>query len=164
MKYVPSEPKQIKTNRYLFHVSHPMSRRSIERKGLLMSKFLTPLIPSGVYAHNLITEPDWTWYPFVLFGDFEDGPIENNPLKYYDFWRIDTRFISNKWFIDQAARHDFRADVGHDPKDMYVYTDEPVSVSALQLFRMQNDQYWEFQGAPGTYHYRSLGEFRPYVE
>jgi hypothetical protein len=163
MNYVPSEPKQINTHRYLFHATHPMCREGIQRYGLLMSEYENSS-RNGVYAHNLLTKPDYTWWPFLVIGDAEDGPIEEDPLKYYDFWRIDTHAISNKWFIDNAARAAFYIEMGYDPGNMYVFTNDDVSVSALQLFRMQNDQYWEYQGAPGTYHYRSLGEFRPYFE
>jgi hypothetical protein len=89
MNYVPSEPKQINTHRYLFHATHPMCREGIQRYGLLMSEYENSS-RNGVYAHNLLTKPDYTWWPFLIIGDAEDGPIEEDPLKYYDFWRIDT--------------------------------------------------------------------------
>jgi hypothetical protein len=163
MNYVPKSPKKIKTNRYLFHVSHPMSREGIQHYGLLMSKF-EETSRNGVYAHNLITEPDFNWWPFLEFGLADDGPIEKNPLKYYDYWRIDTQLISTDCFIDEWARHDFMSIFHFDPRDMYIYTNGDIPVRALQLFRFQNDQFWEFNGTQGAYHYRSTGNFRPYIE
>ena len=164
MNYVPYVPREIKTKRYLFHVSHPSSRMGIERKGLLISKNKTGTVPEGVYAHNIITRPDYHWYPFVLFDEYEFGPIENNPLKYYDFWRIDTYKIPNKWFVDQALHSDLQHLNEDFYKNIYVYTNERVPAEALTLFRLQNDQCWDFEGTKGAYHYRGLGEFRPYIE
>ena len=92
-----------------------------------------------------MTQPDYNWYPFVIFGDYDFGCInDGDPLKLYDFWRIDTQKIENDWFIDYAARYDFMLVMGYDLKDLYVYTDKDVSNRALQLFRLQNDQFWEF--------------------
>jgi hypothetical protein len=165
MNYVPKSPRKIKTNRYLFHVSHPTNREGIQNYGLFVNEKDYSVIPNGVYAHNLLTQPDYNWYPFVMFGDYDSGCInDNDPLKLYDFWRIDTQKIENDWFIDYAARYDFGPEMGYDPKDMYVYTDKDVSIRALQLFRLQNDQFWEFEGIKGAVHYRGIGEFRPYIE
>ena len=47
---------------------------------------------------------------------------------------------------------------------MYNYTDKDVSIRALQLFRLQNNQSWQFEGVKGAVHYRGIGEFRPYIE
>ena len=163
MRYASSVRKPIKTNRYLFHATHPSNRESIQTYGLLMSEY-DDVTRNGVYAHNLITEPDYTWWPFLLIGDAEDGPIDNDPLKYYDFWRIDTHTITSDWFIDDAARLEFMHEYRYDPKDMYVFTPQDIPVRALQLFRIQTDESWEYAGTPGTYHYRSVGRFRPYFE
>jgi hypothetical protein len=163
MKYVVNEPKQIKPNRYLFHVSPESCREGIKEKGLLVSCYGKG-VPCGVYAHNLLTEPNWTWYPFFL--DYQDWTLDTNiDLKLcYDYWRIDTQKVSNRWFIDFVARNDFGSTIGQDPGDMYVYSDEYVPVEALQLFKFQKDRSWEFKGTPGAYHYRGIGEFRPFVE
>ena len=79
-------------------------------------------------------------------------------------WRIDTHTIASDWFIDDAARLEFMLEYRYDPKDMYVYTPQDIPVRALQLFRIQTDESWEYAGTPGTYHYRSVGRFRPYFE
>lgn len=47
---------------------------------------------------------------------------------------------------------------------MYNYTDKDVSIRALQLFRLQNNQSWQFEGVKGAVHYRGIGEFTPYIE
>jgi hypothetical protein len=47
---------------------------------------------------------------------------------------------------------------------MYNYTDKDVSIRALQLFRLHNNQSWQFEGVKGAVHYRGIGEFRPYIE
>jgi hypothetical protein len=33
---------------------------------------------------------------------------------------------------------------------------------AITLFRFQNDEFWDFSGENGAYHFRSVGEFRPF--
>lgn len=165
MKNALFVPRKIKTNRFLFHVSHPSCREGIQKYGLLVNEKSYSEIPDGVYAHNLLTEPDYHWYPFVLIGDYDPGCInDKDPLKLYDYWRIDTRKIENNWYIDYAGRYDFGHLIGYDPKDMYIYTDKDVSIRALQLFRLQNDKTWQFEGVKGAVHYRGIGEFRPFNE
>ena len=163
MNYVSSALKPISTNRYLFHATHPANREGIQTYGLLMSEYIDSS-RNGVYAHNLTTPPDYYWWPFLLIGEYEFGPIEKDPLKYYDFWRIDTHAISSDWFIDDAARLEFMLDYSYDPKDMYVFTPQDIPVRALQLFRIQTDESWDYEGTPGTYHFRNNGRFRPYIE
>lgn len=157
--------RKVNVNRYLFHVSHPYTRESILEKGLLVSGRENSIITRGVYAHNLITEPDFSWYPFILFGEYDFENINGiNPVRMYDYWRIDTSKLNNNWFIDFAARYDFDFVLGYDPRSMYVYTDENIQADALTLFRFQNEQAWDFQGNEGAYHFRALGEFRPFSE
>lgn len=163
MKTIQKVCRPVRTNRYLFHVAHPANRQSIQAKGLISSIY-SDSNRNGVYAHNLLTEPDYTWWPFLIIGDAEDGPIENNPIKYYDFWRIDTNAIENNWYLDNWARADYKSIIGTDPKDMFVYTNKDVAPAALQLFRMQTDLYWDFEGNLGSFHFRSLAKFRPYID
>jgi hypothetical protein len=163
MKALPIS--KIKTNRYLFHVAHPISREGILKWGLLTNGKENSVIPEGVYAHNLLSKPTYDWYPFVLIGDYDNelGKIYGNePLRLYDYWRIDTHKIDNEWFIDYAARGDFKVLLGYDPKKMYVYTTKDISLRALTLFRFQNDECWDFKGEKGSFHFRGIDEFRPY--
>jgi hypothetical protein len=37
---------------------------------------------------------------------------------------------------------------------MCVNTDKDISIRALQLFRLQNDQFWQFVGVKGAVHNR----------
>jgi len=158
---------KIKTNRFLFHVAHPANREGILEFGLLIHNRENSIIPNGVFAHNLLSKPTYHWYPFVLIGDYDDelGTIYGNePLRLYDYWRIDTHQIDNDWFIDYAARGDFGKSLGYDPKTMYVYTNKDVSLRALTLFRFQNEECYQFKGENGTYHFRNVDEFRPYTD
>lgn len=157
--------RKVNVNRYLFHASHPCSREGILEKGLLVSGRENSMIPRGVYAHNLLTEPNFKWYPFVLIGEYDYQNIKGiDPVRMYDYWRIDTFKLKNNWFIDFAARFDFMNSIGFDPYSMYVYTDENINTNALTLFRFQNNQSWDFEGNEGVYHFRGISEFRPYTE
>jgi hypothetical protein len=159
--------RKINVNRYLFHVSHPIHREEILKFGLLAFEKEYSSIPTGVYAHNILSEPSFDWYPFVypFESDYELGKMyRGNVVKAYDYWRIDTHQINNEWFIDYAARGDFKILLGYDPKTMYVYTNKDVSLRSLTLFRFQNEETWEFKGEKGAIHYRGIDEFRPYTE
>ena len=156
---------QIKPNRYVFHVSHPANRLRIKKLGLFKSGIKNGNIPIGVYAHNVKTLPNYDWYPFVLFGEVDKELVKlynNEPLNAYDYWRIDTFAIDNKWFLDAAARGDFSLELGYDPGKMYIYTDSNISPNAIQLFRFQNDIHQEFRGVSGAFHIRNSGEFRTF--
>jgi hypothetical protein len=157
--------RKINVNRYLFHVSHPMHREEILKFGLLAFEKKYSKIPTGVYAHNIMSEPTNDWYPFIypFESDYELGKMYGgNVVKAYDYWRIDTQLIDNNWYTDYAAQIDFADILGYNPKDNYVYTDMDVSLRAITLFRFQNDEFWDFSGENGAYHFRSVGEFRPF--
>lgn len=156
---------QIKPNRYVFHVSHPTNRLRIQKLGLFKNGLKNGNIPIGVYAHNVKTLPNYDWFPFVLFGEVDEDLVKfhnNEPLNAYDYWRIDTFSIDNKWFVDDAARTDFSVLLDYDPGKMYIYTDSNVSPNAIQLFRFQNDIYREYRGVSGAFHIRTSGEFRAF--
>jgi hypothetical protein len=158
---------KIKTHRYLFHVAHPTFRNEILKWGLFTNGKENSIIPKGVYAHNLLSKPTYDWYPFVYPFETDNNLEEiygNNILTAYDYWRIDTHKINNEWFIDYAAREDFKELLGYDPKKMYVYTNKDVSLRALTLFRFQNEENWDFKGEKGAFHFRGIDEFRPYTD
>jgi hypothetical protein len=160
---------KIKTHRFLFHVAHPFFREGILKWGLLTHGRENSIIPKGVYAHNLLSKPTHDWYPFVWGIEFEiyypfEKMLIGSSLREFDYWRIDTHQIDNEWFIDYAARGDFRSELGYDPKKMYVYTNKDVSLRALTLFRFQNEESWEFTGEKGAFHFRGIDEFRPYTD
>jgi hypothetical protein len=165
MKNALFVPRKIQTHRYLFHVAHPIFREGIVEWGLLAKNRDYSIIPKGVYAHNLMSNPTYDWYPFVypFAHDEELGKMYgDNPIRAYDYWRIDTQIIDNDWFIDYAARDDFAPFLGYDPNSMYVYTNKDVSLRALTLFRFQNEVCWDYPGEKGTFHYRAIDEFRPF--
>jgi hypothetical protein len=86
----------------------------------------------------------------------------DNLLRVYDYWRIDTQLIDNIWYINDAARCGFADFLGYDPKAIYVYTNKDDSLRAITLFRFQADEYWDFSGEKGAFHYRGIGEFRSF--
>ena len=166
MKNALFVPRKIQTNRYLFHAAHPIFREGISEWGLLTNGNDYSKIPKGVYAHNLLSKPNYDWYPFIypFEHDLTLGKIYgDNPIRAYDYWRIDTQIIDNDWYVDNAARSDFAPFLGYDPKAMYVYSNKDVSLRALTLFRFQNEDFWEFPGEKGAFHYRAIDEFRPYL-
>ena len=106
------KPKAIKTNKYLFHVSHPDFRNYIHREGLLpLVRPFKTVIPVGVYAHNVKTLPSYEWYPFVwpFEEDYELTRRYNNydSLGMYDYWRIDTSLIDNEWHVKEFEKKNF---------------------------------------------------------
>jgi hypothetical protein len=156
---------KIKTHRYLYHVAHPIFRKGILKWGLLTHGRENSIIPEGVYAHNLLSKPTYSWYPFLIFGhyDMELGKMYGDePLRLYDYWRIDTYLIENDWFIDYAMKDEYSILDNGDPGNMYVYTTKDVSIRALTLFRFQNQESLSFKGEKGVFHFRGINEFRPF--
>jgi len=165
MKNALFVPRKIQTHRYLYHVAHPIFREGILEWGLLAQGNDCSMIPEGVYAHNLVSKPSYEWYPFVYPFEQDEAlgkMYGDNPIRAYDYWRIDTQISDNEWYIDYAARYDFAPFLGYDPKTMYVYTNKDVSLRALTLFRFQNEECWDYPGEKGTFHYRAIDEFRPF--
>jgi hypothetical protein len=165
MKNALFVPRKIQTHRYLYHVAHPIFREGILEWGLLAQGNDSSMIPEGVYAHNLVSKPSYEWYPFVYPFEQDEAlgkMYGDNPIRAYDYWRIDTQISDNEWYIDYAARYDFAPFLGYDPKTMYVYTNKDISLRALTLFRFQNEECWDYPGEKGTFHYRAIDEFRPF--
>lgn len=155
----------IKTHRYVFHVAHPACREGIMSWGLLAHGRKNSCIPKGVYAHNLNTQPNGDWYPFVYPFQVDldlEGIVGNSIVRAYDYWRIDTCILKNDWLVDSAAREDFKPYLGYDPRHMYVYTPQDVPLRALTLFRFQQEKQWAIKGEKGTVHVMGIDEFRPY--
>lgn len=161
MKNVPLAPKKITTNRFLFHVSHPSNRTSIFQNGLVVHQKTNSLIPNGIYAHNAIQEPNFSWYPFAFIGEYENTDFFSLcPLKFYDYWRIDTSLLSNDWYLDQAATNDYQLINNANPKHLFVYSSENIPVNALKLFRFQQEKHVQYISENGVLHIRNCNKFR----
>lgn len=161
--------KTITPLRYVFYVGHPDERERILRNGIqIEKKNLNDSIsekPNGIFVYNEKSIPDYSWYPFVFF-DYYDWELancyESGPLKMYDFWRIDTSKIKNKWFKDQWYKREFEMLKDFEINKNYIYTDTEIPLNALKLFRFQQEKFYFTKGEKGTTHVKYIGEFRPY--
>lgn len=161
MKNVPLVPKKITTNRFLFHVSHPSNRFAILKNGLVVLNKKDSLIPNGIYAHNSIQEPNFSWYPFSFFGEYDSNELLGIcPLKFYDYWRIDTSLISNEWYLDHAASEDYKLINHTNPKKLFTYSPENIPLVALKLYRFQQEKHVQYISENGVLHIRNSKEFR----
>lgn len=164
MKNVPLAPKKITTNRFLFHVSHPSNRTSILKNGLIVHQKTNSLIPNGIYAHNTIQEPNNSWYPFAFIGEYENTDfLSLCPLKFYDYWRIDTSLISNEWYLDHAASEDYKLINHTNPKKLFTYSPENIPLAALKLYRFQQEKHVQYISKNGVLHIRNSKEFSRFV-
>ena len=164
MKNVPLAPKKITTNRFLFHVSHPSNRFAILKNGLVVLNKKDSLIPNGIYAHNSIQEPNFSWYPFSFFGEYDSNELLGIcPLKFYDYWRIDTSLISNEWYLDHAASEDYKLINHTNPKKLFTYSPENIPLAALKLYRFQQEKHVQYVSENGVLHIRNSKEFRRFV-
>ncbi|MFA9212144.1 MAG: hypothetical protein ACEQR5_09970 [Moraxellaceae bacterium] len=161
MKNVPLAPKKITTNRFLFHVSHPSNRLAILKNGLVVLNKKDSLIPNGIYAHNTIQEPNFSWYPFAFIGEYDNSLFQDLcPVKHYDYWRIDTSLLPNEWYLDHAAIDDYQLIYNANPKHLFVYSSENIPVKALKLFRFQQEKHVQYISENGVLHIRNSKEFR----
>jgi hypothetical protein len=142
MNYPKSEWRPIWPQRYLYHFTRGGSycrdnealnyrRLSIYLYGLLGKDKGT----CGVWANRQIDSLTST-YPILLDG-FEFGQYDYvKGLESYDVWRIDTKMIRNKWYLDPNMQ-----DMSSfcDTK-AYAYTENSISPFALKLFNIKVDE------------------------
>lgn len=150
--YRVTEFKEIKTRRYVYHLTYEANRESILKKGLIAGEGRNTT--NRVFAHNRPV-PDLIWYPYIM--DSWDWTIydeyrlivENNYdyIKYqslskgYDVWEIDTHKIKNmKWYIDPWATDDFLDGMNYP---YYVFTEGWIPPSVLKLYAFHEEQYFE---------------------
>jgi hypothetical protein len=165
MKNVPVAPKKITTNRFLFHVSHPSNRTSILKNGLVVYQKSNSLIPNGIYAHNTIQEPNFSWYPFAFIGEYDHSLFQDLcPVKHYDYWRIDTSLLPNEWYLDHAATDDYQLIYKTNTKNLFTYSPENIPLFALKLFKFQKEEYKLIKGIQGAIHFSNIKEFRRFEE
>jgi asparagine N-glycosylation enzyme membrane subunit Stt3 len=161
--------KKINPLRFVYYVGHPYLREEIKRKGIQIEKnqFDSSKKPKGIYVYNEKRQPDYSWYPFFFF-DFYDYEFaesyDNDALRMYDYWQIDTSKIKNNWFKDNWFRRDFDVFKGDDRNYNYIYTDTDIPASAIKLFRFQQEKFYFSKGEKGSVHMRNIGEFRPFNE
>ncbi len=160
--------KKINPLRFVYYVAHPYEREIIQRKGIKIEKNqFESKKPEGVYVYNERRTPDFSWYPFLFF-DFYDYELaksyDSNPLRMYDYWKIDTSKINNNWFKDEWYKKDFDVFESDEPNYNYIYTDTEIPCSALKLYRFQQEKFYFSKGEKGTVHIKYIGEFRPFKE
>lgn len=137
-----SEWKPIRPQRFLYHLTKGgikcqddedlyYRRLSIYLYGLLGKDKGT----NGVWANRQIDFLTDT-FPILLDG-FEFGRYEYaEGLESYDVWRIDTRLIRNKWYLDPNIQG---ISWFCDCRD-YAYTENSIHPFALKLFNIKVDE------------------------
>lgn len=126
---------------------------------------------NGIYAHNE-PYPSKFWYPFC-FDAFYNAPactiVGQDDPQYlienffeYDYWRIDTSKIDNKWYVDKRAHDEFeiRNKPEHYFAARFIVTYDNVPKRALTLFRFQEERVEEVI-TNGTAHMKYLPKSRP---
>ncbi|MFN6260053.1 MAG: hypothetical protein ACK4ZG_03625 [Bacteroidota bacterium] len=90
----------------------------------------------GVWANSDLNSLTWA-YPFVFDGLERSQSELFKLIEEYDVWRIDTRVINNKWYIDPNMQ-----DVdGWCDCRQYLYTEISVPPTALKLFSIKIDYF-----------------------
>lgn len=151
--YRVKEFKEIKTRRYVYHLTYEVCRESILEDGLLGGEGYKGLV-DPVFAHNRPI-PNKIWYPYImdswdwLFKDEYGLMVDSyyDYLKYqslskgYDVWEIDTHKIKDmKWYIDPWATKDFLDGMNYP---YYVVTEGWIPPSVLKLYAFHEEQYFE---------------------
>lgn len=130
--------------RYVYHVAHNSSREYIRKNGLTGCSSEGIGYENAIFAHNT-SVPSYHWYPFCfdLLYEYDLSNIEiKDPeldfawianLTGYEFWRIDTRKIPNKWYIDHIGMEDFHRICS---RPVFIVTFEDIPAEALTLYQM----------------------------
>ncbi|KHJ37522.1 hypothetical protein PBAC_22400 [Pedobacter glucosidilyticus] len=135
---------KVKTNRFIYHVSHTGFRKSILKNGLHCNADEMYGFRSAIFAHNSAI-PDYSWFPFCFdvcwfwedSVDFVGSKDNFESFAYltekygYDFWRIDTWKIKNEWFLDDIGMNDFNEGSKYP---FFVVTFEDIPPSALKRY------------------------------
>ena len=160
--------KEVKTQRYVYHLTYSVNRESILEKGLIGSDHYEGL-NKPVFAHNNPI-PSMLWYPYII--DSWDWTSTNqytlivdsiyDYLKFqslsvgYDVWEIDTYKMNNvKWYIDYSVANDFLDGINYP---YYVFTEGWIPSSVLRLYTFNEEHICTFKD--GVAHIRP--DFRPF--
>lgn len=133
----------VKTNRFLFHVSLKKNRKSILKKGLIGHPEEINGYTNAVFAHNS-SIPAYRWYPFCFdvdwYWDYSmtfDDPMDDFAYQMkkngYDFWRIDTWQLKNRWFLDNVGMNDFYEGSNYP---LFVVTFDNIPPYALKRYKI----------------------------
>ena len=142
----PYREKRIQTKKYLWHVSSPLYRYSINEMGIITNDSWTYL--PAVFANNMLY-PDfgifmrfWDDYTFDIF----DNPSFEDVAIYFglDFWQIDTDLYKGHWFLDHVYELDY---CGRQGMDYYVYTYNNIPRNAIKLFRYRKPKHYFYEGS-----------------
>ena len=133
----------VRTNRFLYHVSCSSNRESILKMGLIGSPKKINDFTNAIFAHNSAI-PDYGWYPFCFDVGWEwdysvefDDPIDDFAYQMekngYDFWRIDTWQLKNKWFLDNIGMDDLYEGSKYP---FFVVTFENIPPTVLKRYKI----------------------------
>jgi hypothetical protein len=133
----------VRTNRFLYHVSYSSNRESIFKKGLIGCPKKINDFTNAIFAHNS-SIPDYGWYPFCFDVGWEwdysvkfDDPVDDFAYQMekngYDFWRIDTWQLKNKWFLDDIGMDDFYEGSQYP---LFVVTFENIPPTVLKRYKI----------------------------
>jgi len=143
---------KITPNRFVYHVTSPKNRESINKLGLLP---YTKSYCGGLYANNGF-KPDMNWFPFIL--DRWDLFFEEDEWDFYewiskyDIWQIDTLAIENDWYTD-------RFEIGIIEPTLHIRTFEAVDRKAIKLFKTESGSEM-FREGDGVAHCYYTGKFK----
>ena len=154
--------KEIKPNRYVYHITSKVFRESILTKGLVAktSKYLP--YQNSIFAHNckLIT---MEWYPLVFdkytwpiletydwsWEQPSDSELITKAInRYYDIWQIDTYVHSTKWYIDDIGQKELGASFV-STSDLYIVSNGNIPKEAITLCHLRKDKLYSIKHKSG---------------
>jgi len=143
VKHPKAEWKPIFPPRFVYHLTRggKMGTISESRYYQRISIYLYGLYGvdkgrGGVWANSDLNSLTLA-YPFVFDGLERPQSELFKLIEEYDVWRIDTRMINNKWYIDPNMQ-----DVdGWCDGRKYLYTEISVPPTALKLFSIKIDYF-----------------------
>jgi len=133
----------VRTNRFLYHVSDSHNRERILKMGLIGCPKKINGFTNAIFAHNS-SIPDYSWYPFCFDVGWDwdysvkfDDPVNDFAYQMekngYDFWRIDTWQLKNKWFLDNIGMDDFYEGSQYP---LFVVTFENIPPTVLKRYKI----------------------------
>ncbi|TXB66152.1 hypothetical protein FRY74_06155 [Vicingus serpentipes] len=147
-------------NRFVYHITSKENRENILNKGILSNSNKNIGYNNAVFAHNceLINT---NWYPFILdqyewdfdeeIGWYRDSPkniLKRAIKKYYDIWRIDTKYLNRTWFIDDVGEKEFGGSFIKNRK-LYIVTFGDIPKEAIRLCEIRNEKKHIIDGQNG---------------
>lgn len=144
--------KPIKVAPFIWHLSPKSNRQTILKHGLLPLKktLVDNQFTYLLFANNFSNEIT-NMYPIasLVYDSFfyiESPKTESDEKRVirafekeycsrYDFWRINTKIVSNEWFVDPHLELEVSvANIGTGNSKSYVCTKQKIDPEALELF------------------------------